>query len=272
MDEEQIREVLQPHRHSDGRRKFRCPDENDLAAYVDGQLAANARTSLEGHASSCDACLESLAFLARSAEWSDSSHIPAYLLARARGLVTEKPASWRWRWALATAAAACVLLAITFVVLKSRVQQPQPQIDAPLIAQNRQPSTAEVNPTVEPPRPVPTRSVAKANLKQGDVPSVRSSESQPKVRLLFPREGSELRRNELKFRWEPVTDAVLYKVRLAAADGSLMMQKESKEPSLMLADDVVLQKDAMYYVTVVAQMGDGRALKYEIRSFRLAKE
>ena len=270
MDEERIRELLRSHKHSNGRRTFGCPDENHLAAYVDGQVAEGARSSLEKHASSCDICLESLGFLARSADWPDSSHIPAALLVRARELVAEKPgASWRWRWAIATAAAACVLLAITFVFLKSRVQQPH---DRSLVAQINQPTPAEVGPTVEPSRPATSQSASKPNVNQAKVPTVRGSDVTAKPKLLFPREGSVLRQNNLVFRWEPTTDAVLYTVRVAAADGSLVMQKESKEPMLPLGDDVALSQDATYYVTVMAHTSDGRLLKYEIRSFRSAKE
>ncbi len=273
MDEERIRDVLRSHEHSNGHRKFGCADENHLAAYVDGQLAKVERSSLEKHASSCDTCLESLGFLARSSDWPDPSHTPASLLVRARELVAEKPtASWRWQWAVATAAAACVLLAITFVFLRSRVQQPQLPGDAPLIAQNNQPAPTEVAPTPELPRPAPTQFASKSNSNLIAAPAVRGNDVTAKPKLLFPREGSMLRQSEVVFRWEPAADAVLYTVRVAAADGSLMMQKESKEVSLTLGDEVALQKDAMYYVTVVAHTSDGRSLKYEIHSFRLAKE
>ena len=273
MDEERIRELLRSHKHSNGRRKFGCPDENALAAYVDGQLDESTRVSLEKHASGCDVCLESLAFLARSADWSDSGQTPAALLSRARELITDKAGtSWRWRWAFATAAAACVLLAMTFVFIKFREQQTPAPNDGQLIAQNTPTSTPEAGPTLEPPIAKPTQFVSRTNSNQGATPSLRGNGATSKPKLLFPREGSLLRQNEVVFRWEPTADAVLYTVRVAAADGSLMMQKESKEVSLTLGDDVALQKDAMYYVTVVAHTSDGRSLKYEIRSFRLAKE
>src|SRR5687767_1232421 len=117
MDQKEIKQLLQSHRRSEGGHGFRCPEENRLAAYVDGQLTAEARTTLENHVTDCNSCLEGIAFLARSAEWTNTNAIPAYLIARARGLVTEKPpvSVWRWRWAMATAAAAFVVVAVIFV-------------------------------------------------------------------------------------------------------------------------------------------------------------
>jgi hypothetical protein len=91
-------------------------------------------------------------------------------------------------------------------------------------------------------------------------------------RLLVPREGSVLRRDELEFRWEPVSDAVFYRVRLAGADGSLKREMETTEPTLKFAGDVQLTAGANYYVTVVAHTSEGRTTKSEIVRFRLAKD
>ena len=274
MNEEQIRQILQSQRSAEPRRKFRCPEENKLAEYVDGRLSGSERTAFERHTSDCQSCLEAIAFLTRSAEWTDSKEIPAYLVARARGLVTQKAPVWRWRWAIPAVAAVCLVLALSFLVFRSRVRQPNVAVDESLIAQNQQtPPPVVVNtPAEEPPRPLPSRSVTKPNLNQGQTPSVRRIQSGLLPRLLVPREGSVLRRDELEFRWEPVSEAAFYRVRLATADGSLVREMETREPTLKLADDVKLTADANYYVTVVAHTSDGRATKSEIVRFRLAKD
>jgi len=274
MDEKQIQQILKSQRRADPRATFGCPEDNMLASYVDGQLTGNRRTAFERHVSDCQSCLAAIAFLTRSAEW-DSKEVPPYLIARARALVTEKPATvWRWRWAVATAAA-CLLLALSFVLLRSR-QQPVGLVDGPLVARNQETTEAVSTPivkppTVEPPRPLPTRSVTKPNLNGQEAPASRGSDDELKPRLVFPRNGSEVRRNQLLFRWQPAADAVSYTIRIAAMDGTLMKEIETKEPTLKLSNDVQLQEDSKYYVTVVAHRSDGRETTSEIVSFRITK-
>jgi hypothetical protein len=276
MDEKQIQQILKSQRRADPRSTFGCPEENWLASYVDGQLTGNQRTAFERHFSDCQSCLAAIAFLTRAAEW-DSKEVPPYLIARARALVTEKPATvWRWRWAVATAAAACLLLALSFVLIRSR-QQPVGLVDGPLVARNQETPEAVTTPivkppTVEPPRPLPTRSVTKPNSNGNDSAASRGTHDEFKPRLLFPSEGSSVRRHELVFRWEPAADAVFYKVRLVTIDGSLIREIETKEPTLKLGNDVQLREDAKYYVTVVAHSSDGHETISEIVSFRLIKD
>ena len=279
MNEDQIRQLLQSHRRSEKQRRFRCPDEHLLAAYVDGKLSGKQRTGFEAHVSGCDSCLDALGFLTRSAEWTSTTEIPAYLVARARTLTEHKqPGILRWRWAFATAAAACVVLAVALIVLKSRVKEPTAPTDGSLIAQN-QPTPESVVPTVvpEPPRPLPTRSVAQPNLNRGQASTVRGNESsRPKESefkpvLLFPREGSVVRKGDLELRWRPSPDALRYEIRLITTDGSLRLVRETTETSLKLSAEE-LQTDTHYYLRIVAHTSDGRSTASEIVSFRLVKD
>ena len=275
MDEKRIQEILQSQRSLEPRRGVRCPEENRLAAFVDGQLTGNARRTFQRHVSDCQSCLAALGFLTRSAEWDDKPEIPPYLVSRARGLVKQKPPTlWRWRWAIATAAAACILLALSFVIFKSRIQQPSNLVDGQLVARNQEsPAIAVSIPTVEPPaRPAPTHSDVKPKPNGEQTPSVRGSAEQAKPRLIFPRDGAVIRRNELVFRWQPAADAMFYTVRIVKADGSLMREMEANGSALKLGDDVELTAGATYYVTVVAHMSDGRAQRSEIVRFRVAKD
>jgi Putative zinc-finger len=273
MEEKEIKQLLQSHRRAEARPGFRCPDENRLAAYVDGQLTGEARTTFESHVSACDSCLEAIAFLARSAGWANTSAIPAYLVARARGLVTEKPSVvWRWRWAMATAVAAFVVVAVSFVFWNSRVQKSAVPPEG-LIAQTQPtPEVVATTPISEPARPLPTRSVTKPNLNRGETPSVRGGENEFKPILLYPREGSIVRRGDLEFRWQPGAEAVSYEVRLVTEDGSLKLARETKELTLKLGDDVELRDVANYYVTIVAQTSDGRFTRSDIVRFRVGKD
>ena len=273
MDEQQLKQLLKS--RSSSRRGFGCPDENQLAAYVEGQLTGKAREKFEQHVSSCESCLDTIAFLAQSSEWSESEPVPPYLGARARGLVAKKRSGWRWEWAVATAAAACVLLVVSLIVFKPRVQQPI-RDDGPLIAQNAERSPAIVNtPTPEPPRPAPTRSAVRTEMNREQTPSVRGesrSEGEVKPRLLFPHEGSVVSRRELNCRWQAVPDAQSYTVRVSALDGGLMLEKETNESRLKLNDDGQLKNDVSYYLTVVAHLSNGRTIASELVKFRMAKD
>ena len=279
MNEDQIKQLLQSRRQSAGQRGFRCPDENVLAAYLDGKLDGSDRIAFEKHTAGCQGCLDALAFLTRSAEWTNTSEVPAYVVARARSLVTQRPAiTWRWRWAFATAAAACVILAVSLLFLRSRVEQPSVPQDGTLIAQS-QPTPEPVAPTpiTEPARPLPTRSIERPNLNRGEAPTARGNgsrsetESAVKPALLFPREDSVVRKSELELRWRPVPDAVRYEIRLITSDGGLRLVRETKELSLRLVDEE-LQTDKAYYLKVVAHTSDGRTIPSELVSFRLNKD
>ena len=274
MDEKRIQEILQSQRSLEPRRGVRCPEENRLAAFVDGQLTGNARRTFQRHVSDCQSCLEAIGFLTRSAEWDDEPEVPRYLVAKSRGLVAAKPpTAWRWRWAVASAAAAVLLLAASFVVFRSRVPQTANSVDGPLVAQNQKTPAISVNtPAIEAPRPVPMRSATKPKSNGEQAPSVRGSDLPVKPRLLFPRDGVVVRRSDLQFRWEPVPDTQFYTVRVVKVDGSLMREIEAKTPELKLGDDIPLTADATYYVTVVAHISDGRSERSEIVRFRVAKE
>lgn len=270
MDEEEIKQVLRSHQYSNGRRGFACPDETEVAAYVDQQLKAKPRKALERHFSGCDSCLQTIAFLTQAADWKASDAMPAYLVTRARTLinVNSRPV-WSWRWPIATAAAACVLLVTSLVYLRVGEQQQIAPVE--LIAQN-QPPVSVGSPQFSPPQPLPSRPVTKHNANRGDTPSVRGTQSEPKPNLLFPQEGSLLRRDQLEFRWRPVQDAVYYTVRVVTSEGSLKFEKETKEPALKLGSEIELQTSATYYVTVVAHHQEGRFTKSEIIKFRLARD
>ena len=274
MDEKQIKEILQSERSFEPRSGLTCPEENKLAAFVEGQLTGSERSKFERHVSNCQSCLAAIGFLTRSAEWDDRPEIPPYLVARARRLAdANRRIAWRWQWAVAGAAAACILLALSFAIFKSRVQHPSTSVDGPLVAQNQQtPESAVSTPTIESPPPAPIRSVTKPKPNEDQSAVVRGNEDQLRPRLMFPRNGAIVRKRDLQFRWAPVEDATSYTVRLVKADGSLIREIEAKVPALTLSDDVELAPNTTYYVRVVAHTSDGRGKESDIVRFRVAKE
>lgn len=103
--------------------------EELLAAYVDGELGAAERRSVEEHVRRCSRCAEevSLASRARSALTSlEPAPAPAGLAAPALRGIRATRRSDRLRWVAATAAAAAVVVTIGAVLFLGRdpVQQP----------------------------------------------------------------------------------------------------------------------------------------------------
>src|SRR5258705_5624944 len=110
MEDAEIRKLLQVQHGKAGRRGWRCPDENRMAAYVAEGLSDSARKSVEAHVAGCDFCLTQVAFLTQSADWVTVEAVPAHLLYRARRLITREPRktiNLGWRWAVTAAAVAC---------------------------------------------------------------------------------------------------------------------------------------------------------------------
>jgi len=98
------------------RRTWRCPDETQLAAFVDGGLAPPEGARVAAHAAGCDYCAGQIGALARMAEAAPPSEVPPALVARARSLAPASADPLGWRWGMAAAAAMCLALILTFSV------------------------------------------------------------------------------------------------------------------------------------------------------------
>jgi hypothetical protein len=254
-----------------------------LAAYADCQLDSAARESVEAHLADCDACLGQVYFLVQSADWVDVDEVPARMFARARNLVPAKPSRatmWDWRGTAAASTAACLVL-IVAVILAVKLSKlgTVSAPEAPLVAQQqREPDVANV-PNMPPvpaapgsappvrttaPKPEPVRQTA---------PSLRNQERNSALpELIFPRDGTVLRRGELEFRWQSITDAVLYEVRVVTADGDVVFESKTEDTRLKPISDVPLPASAKYFVLVRAHLRQGRTATSSVVSFRVSRE
>jgi hypothetical protein len=118
------------------RRTWRCPDETQLAAFVDEGLAPRERARVAAHAAGCDYCAGQIGALARLEETEPPSAIPPALLARARALPPVSAAPLGWRWGMAAAAAACFVVILTF-----SVRAPRPAGDSAIEAVRKAPDS-----------------------------------------------------------------------------------------------------------------------------------
>ena len=273
MDEKNLKELLQGRRSNAVRRGWRCPDEIQLAAYVDSTLQGSARELVEKHVADCDFCLEQISFLVQAADQEASAEVPASALRRARDLAPRKSGSsgnWGWRWAAASAAAACLVLLVAFIALRFRTQPGVNAPSEPLVAQQHQPDIAlpTTAPAISSPGPSPA--VQKLKSAEPAAPEVRRPAQAQLPQVVFPRNGATLRRSEVDFRWAPFPDAVFYDIRVVTAAGDLVLESKTEDTHLRIADDVQLQPGAKYFVLVRAHLLQGHTVKSGTVSFRIS--
>jgi hypothetical protein len=264
MDEKELTNLLRSQDFKQGGRTWRCPDENQLAAYVNGQ--ALDRQKLEKHLADCKACLETTTFLVT--EFDDSELVPPALLTRARSLGERRRANkWNWGWT-AAGASACLLIVASIILWQSWwAKTPKPASD--LVAQR--------NESPLPPREPPANNesvvsphAVKPKVKETQTPSVRGTNAGPKLLLIFPREGSTVRLPLQPIRWLPIPDATFYEVKVVTLDGAAVTAPSTNETELLLSTDAVTA-GSTYYVTVVAHLRGNRTIRSEPVKFRVAE-
>jgi hypothetical protein len=90
--------------------------------------------------------------------------------------------------------------------------------------------------------------------------------------LISPRNGAVVRREDLEFRWRPVSDAIFYEVRVMSAEGDLVFEGQSETTRLKVGSTAPLVPGTKYFVVARAHLRQGKAAKSSLVSFRLAKE
>jgi hypothetical protein len=98
-----------------------CPDEHEIAAYVDGTIAAPAREAVEFHLADCERCTLLVGALSRL-EIETGDEASALTLARAQRLVSA--GSSRWASYLPHLAAAAVLMLAVGILFNARQDAP----------------------------------------------------------------------------------------------------------------------------------------------------
>ena len=267
MEEKELTRLLRSNIDAT-KRGWRCPDDNQLAAYVNRQVALPGRRKLEAHFANCKACLETLAFVAQAFDESPVESVPAHLLARARSLADDKrPVVWRWAFAAATA---CALIIAALIVWNSRANRSAvPPED--LVAQQKQPERASepLPVTATPTRPENTSQAPKPKPTESRAPNVRGQGDPLTLTVIFPRNGSIIRGAQQTIRWKPVADVSFYEIKIVTEDGSPVVNERSNTTEFQL-NTARLQVGGKYHVTVVAHLSGDRTARSEMVSFRVA--
>ena len=141
MDEKDLKKFLRGRRTQPVRRGWRCPDEIELAAYVDHRLEGPTREFVEAHIADCDSCFSQVSFLLQAADSTESVEMPTTVLGRARNLVPGK--SQRTERAGAGVGPPMqrpqVSFFVALIALRMRTKQAVNAPGGPLVAQQHQP-------------------------------------------------------------------------------------------------------------------------------------
>jgi putative zinc finger protein len=227
--------------------RFRCPDEHQLAAWVDQQLIGAERERVESHLAKCDSCLQQVGFLVKQAE-GVATLVPAGLLRRAEEL--DAPAQGSpTAWKRARAAAAIAVVAIS-AMLWREVPRNHAEVRSAVVATAQQPQAPEIvdNPNSE----MET--------------SVRSGSSNVSPTVLSPQPGMTVHASDFIIRWEPIDKAAAYEVRVVTADGDLVWRKRVQETSVRPPSHT-LRPGMKYFVWVRALLPDGKTQRSAAVSF-----
>ena len=228
--------------------RFPCPDEHQLAAYVDQQLIGSERQRVETHLVKCDSCLQQVGFLIKQSGGANGP-VPSSLVQRAKALRTTPDAKLFLDWRLAGVAAGIGLIAIGLLVRRDLRTIPP---EHPIIVASTQQPPAPVIPNNSSPAP------------DTAVRSVSPSDSEPIV--LFPQPGAIVHASDFTIRWEPVPNSAAYEVHIVTADGDLVWRKRVHENSASPPQQA-LRPGSKYFVWVRAWLANGKTQQSQAIAF-----
>jgi hypothetical protein len=121
MDDKKLHDLLRRSSSQAWERAPECPDEHEIAAYVEGAIRDSARDAVELHLADCERCTLLVGTLSRL-EVESAESVPIETMARATNLVAAN--SNRWSRYLPHLAAAAVLVLAVGIVFNTRDEPP----------------------------------------------------------------------------------------------------------------------------------------------------
>jgi hypothetical protein len=85
--------------------------------------------------------------------------------------------------------------------------------------------------------------------------------------LVFPQEGAVVSAAEVEFRWTAVPQALFYEVRVLSAEGDRLWEQRVDGTRTRVPASALSQERGKMFVSVRAQLPDGRAVKSEVVGF-----
>jgi len=230
----------------------KCPDEQWLAAYVDGQLLGREKQRLQLHLAKCSSCRDAVGFLVRAARSAAPTQVPGDYLAAAIN-VSPTPARRPARaWIAAAGATAVIIVAGGVLFLRTAPESEMhvsPSVPkSPAVATLEKPSTPPVSPGGEQSVLRGSRSRAIAML----------SPSLPNATLAGP---------DIHFDWQAVAGATSYDIRVTRDTGDPAWEAHVEANHAKLPESVHLASGSKYFVWVRAYLKDGSTVESEAVPF-----
>ncbi len=250
MDEHELIRTIESRPQKIARRRWNCPSNVRVVAYLEQRLEAEERSRFEAHLADCNFCLDIIGGLVRQHRAPELAEAPAHLVDKAANAL---PAKTRWRisrqWILVPAFA--VLVVASGVLLRSlQIERPAASISA----EQARPSVAVSQPPSRPPEEQYVRKLTPVQM----------------VEVLEPQPESVVLRERLRFRWKAVANVTYYELRVVNAEGDLLWQGQESNPTAQLPPDLPVQPGA-YFVWVRAFLNDGRTIKSDPVPFTISK-
>ena len=204
----------------------RCPDDDFLAAFADGELPEAESAIVRAHLADCDHCLRAISCLAEIADAGDLQEAelgPKALPYRGRPARTPTSGSPGWHWAVAAVLVAAVSLPLWW--------RSSDELELP----------ATPDPTEE--------------RFQGVTSAA--------PRLLMPESGTAVGSRGARFRWTAIPGAISYGVRIVSFDGDVLYEQTVFNTETILPANAYLTPGETYFVHISARLSSGKSLEAE---------
>ena len=217
-----------------------CPEDQQIAAWFDGEMPQHEREAVQRHLVDCGFCTARIGVLAKLHESSDGEAIHGDLLATAKQM-SRKDRTRRSIPAPAWAAAAVVVLAL-FLNYNS-----SPELNQITV------STPTVSPDI-----VQARQVRNLD-REALMP-----------RLLSPTEGDSVDPADLTIRWTEIPGSLYYDLYVMSDAGDLVLETRLEGTVWSGQPTEALLRGAEYFVRVEAHLADSRSVSSQHVLFKVA--
>jgi len=223
------------------KRRWTCPADDAIAAYVDGGLRKETKGQLETHLAKCGLCRSIVADVIKLQRDVELPDPPLAVANKALPYPPRAVIGSRWIWAPTMTMALIVLVAVIVIWRREpkKLALMAPTAPAPMVA--------KVEP--ETPDKAPTHEITRQPVISSIVPVIVS-----------PSQDSTVERDQLQFAWKPLARSRHYEITVVTSDGDLLWSGQSANSRLRLPSTVVM-KHGSYFVWVAAYLTDGEVAK-----------
>jgi hypothetical protein len=237
MQSEGLTSLLRLTAAGERQRTAACPDDHQIAAYVDGTLEPRDCEQLELHLADCTACTGLVGILSKQSDIPAIEPVPELALERARR--SGKKALQRWKhYVPHLTAAAAVLFSVSILIHFAQVQGPATESQV-----------------------TPEQRVTRSALA-----------TVPQLQVLSPSAGMTVNASELVFRWTKIPGSRFYEVRIVTESGELVSERRVVDAEWRPTGEVHFRPGAEYFFRVDAYPSEARTLSSDHIPFRIANQ